>query len=154
VSFVDGLPDLGYHFPSQIACRSTKQLDDSIKRKISMFCHVPPENVLAVHDCPSMYHVPILLESQGALKVIMSRLQMEPRHNPDTNGLFNKWKQLADRVERLHESVNIALVGKYTELQDSYISVVKSLEHASLSCNRKLNLLVGSFRSDLVMVRN
>jgi CTP synthase len=107
-----------------------------------MFCHVPPENVLAVHDCPSMYHVPILLESQGALKVIMNRLQMEPRHNPDTSGLFNKWKQLADRVERLHESVNIALVGKYTELQDSYISVVKSLEHASLSCNRKLNLLV------------
>ncbi|KAI9008570.1 CTP synthase N-terminus-domain-containing protein [Hyaloraphidium curvatum] len=127
--------------PDMIACRSTKQLDDAIKRKISMFCHVPPENVVAVHDCPSVYHVPILLEAQGALQIVMNKLRLEPRHNPDTANLFNKWKQMAERVERLHESVTIALVGKYTELQDSYISVLKSLEHASLSCNRKLNLL-------------
>lgn len=107
-----------------------------------MFCHVPPEAVFAVHDCPSVYHVPILLEQQGALNVLMNKLHLQPRVNPDSQGLFNKWHQLAERIERLHEGVNIALVGKYTDLSDSYISVLKSLEHAALACNRRLNLLV------------
>lgn len=107
-----------------------------------MFCHVPPENVLGVHDCPSVYHVPLLLYHQNMVGVIESRLKLTPRVDEASRQLLHKWMEMTERIERLHESVTIALVGKYTELMDSYISVKKSLEHASLVCNRKLEILV------------
>ncbi|ORZ38808.1 class I glutamine amidotransferase-like protein [Catenaria anguillulae PL171] len=139
--------------PDVIACRSTKPLGDSVKEKISMFCHVAPEQVLAVHDCPSLYHVPLLLEEQGLIKVLEKRLKLREtlearmaREGVDevmhgAHSLMAKWRQLTQRHERMHDSVTIALVGKYTDLHDSYISVTKSLEHAALSCNRKLEVL-------------
>ncbi|KAI9356568.1 CTP synthase N-terminus-domain-containing protein [Zopfochytrium polystomum] len=127
--------------PDLVACRSSKPLDPGVQHKISMFCHVPASNVLAVHDCNSVYHVPLLLYQQGLLDVIQKRLNLTPRNNPSQSSLFVKWKQLTERQERLHDQVTIALVGKYTNLHDSYISVVKSLEHASLSCNRRVKIL-------------
>ncbi|KAJ3113594.1 CTP synthase ura7 [Phlyctochytrium bullatum] len=127
--------------PDIIACRSTKPLDSSVQGKISMFCHVPVANVLAVHDCKSVYHVPLLLHEQGLLNIVGKRLNLTPRKDPKSESLWFKWKQLADRYDRLHDVVTIALVGKYTNLQDSYISVVKALEHASLSCSRKVKIL-------------
>lgn len=105
-----------------------------------MFCHVPATNVMAVHDCKSVYHVPLLLKSQGLLDVLQSRLHLSPKVNPSTTSLLTKWTQLTDRINRLQDTVSIALVGKYTHLHDSYISVVKSLEHAALSCNRKIEI--------------
>ncbi|KAI9139732.1 CTP synthase [Paraphysoderma sedebokerense] len=138
--------------PDVIACRSSKPLDDGIKSKISMFCHVPPEQVLAVHDCSSVYHVPLLLHQQGLLTTLEKRLNLVPllERRKELEGselisrlshsLWSKWNQLTVRQERLHDSVTICLVGKYTHLHDSYISVMKSLEHASLSINRKLIL--------------
>ena len=128
----------------QVACRSSKPLDAGVQSKISMFCHVPVRNVLAVHDCNSVYHVPLLLYSQGLWDVVSSRLNLAARMDPRAKTLFVKWKQLTERHERLHDEVRIALVGKYTNLHDSYISVVKSLEHAALSCNRRLKLSVSS----------
>ncbi|KAJ3135195.1 CTP synthase ura7 [Physocladia obscura] len=126
--------------PDLIACRSSTPLNPDVQQKISMFCHVPISSVLAVHDCPSVYHVPLLLNSQGLVSTIIKRLNLVPRESQATVTLFSKWKQLCQRLERLHDTVKIVLVGKYTYLHDSYISVVKSLEHASLSCNRKLKL--------------
>ncbi|KAJ3194808.1 CTP synthase ura7 [Irineochytrium annulatum] len=127
--------------PDVIACRSTKPLDPSVQGKISMFCHVPVSSVLAVHDCSSVYHVPLLLNDQGILDVIQKRLNLASRPDPRSSNLLFKWKELAARHDRLHDVVTIALVGKYTNLQDSYISVVKALEHAALSSNRKLKIL-------------
>ncbi|KAI8903311.1 CTP synthase N-terminus-domain-containing protein [Gorgonomyces haynaldii] len=124
--------------PDLIACRSSKPLASDVQSKLSMFCHVRPECVLAVPDLTSVYHVPLHLLNQGLLNVLTDRLKLQPRVGGDS--LLNKWKQLTIRQERLHEKVHIVLVGKYTSLHDSYISVVKSLEHASLSCNRKLVL--------------
>ncbi|KAJ3380051.1 CTP synthase ura7 [Lobulomyces angularis] len=126
--------------PDIVACRSSKPLEAGVAEKIAMFCHVPAASVFAVHDCKSVYHVPILLKEQGILDVLTNRLKLEPKISLKSQALSNKWRQLTERIERLHDTVEIALVGKYTGLQDSYISVVKSLEHASLSCNRKLKL--------------
>ncbi|KAI9184248.1 CTP synthase ura7 [Blastocladiella emersonii ATCC 22665] len=139
--------------PHVIACRSTKPLGEGVKEKISMFCHVEPEQVLAVHDCSSVYHVPLLLEEQGLVRVLEKRLKLndalaarKAREGAESveheaRSLMTKWRQLTLRQERLHDTVQIALVGKYTDLHDSYISVTKSLEHAALSCNRKLQIL-------------
>jgi CTP synthase len=126
--------------PDLIACRSSKAISDEIKSKISMFCHVPPESVVAVHDCNSVYHVPLLLLQQGILPVLQKKLKFTAPVSIQDSALLKKWTKLTKRQERLHEQVKIVLVGKYTQLHDSYISVMKSLEHAALSCNRKLHL--------------
>ncbi|KAJ3293622.1 CTP synthase ura7 [Borealophlyctis nickersoniae] len=124
--------------PDLIACRSSKPLDPDVKAKIAMFCHVHADNVMAVPDCNSVYHVPLLLHKQGLLNVLEKRLGVSPRLNPASARFFEQWKQLTNRHDRLHDSVRICIVGKYTHLKDSYISVTKSLEHASLASNRKL----------------
>ncbi|KAJ1921629.1 CTP synthase ura7 [Tieghemiomyces parasiticus] len=143
-SSVRDLRGLGLN-PDIIACRSSKPLDEGIQGKISMFCHVPPEQVLAVHDCKSIYHVPLLLEQQGLLDVLRTRLRLDTVRIPPHRLTFgarvwHDWKELTRRQETPIETVSIALVGKYTNLQDSYISVVKALEHASLACNRHVRI--------------
>ncbi|KAI7870478.1 CTP synthase [Spinellus fusiger] len=131
--------------PDLIACRSSKPLDESVASKISMFCHVAPEQVLAVHDVSSVYHVPILMKEKGVVDFFRRRLNLDavpitPERRLEGEELWNKWANLTIAYERLHENVTIALVGKYTNLHDSYISVYKALEHASLACQRKLEI--------------
>ncbi|KAI9030827.1 CTP synthase [Phycomyces nitens] len=131
--------------PDLIACRSSKPLDDSVASKISMFCHVAPEQVLAVHDVSSVYHVPILMKEKGVVDFFRRRLNLDaikitPECRLAGEELWKKWANLAVSYERLHDTVTIALVGKYTNLHDSYISVYKALEHAALAGNRKLEI--------------
>ncbi|RUP43153.1 hypothetical protein BC936DRAFT_137543 [Jimgerdemannia flammicorona] len=131
--------------PDLIACRSSKKLDEGVTEKISMFCHVAPDQVLAVHDVSSVYHVPILLQQQGVLESLRKRLCLDaiaitPENLKKGQDEWNQWKELTVAYDRLYDPVTIVLVGKYTNLHDSYISVHKALEHASLHCNRKLTL--------------
>ncbi|KAI9298539.1 CTP synthase [Neoconidiobolus thromboides FSU 785] len=131
--------------PDLIACRSSKILNDDIKEKISMFCHVPSNQVLAVHDVSSVYHVPVLLESQGVVDILEKRLKLNEikvSNEMKLNGrnLWSRWTKLTHRYNRIQEEITIALVGKYTNLQDSYISVSKALSHAGLSVNCKVNI--------------
>lgn len=115
--------------------------------KIAMFCQVEPEQVLAVHDVVSTYHVPLLLERQGLIPQLSAlfRLQdysIQPSLVDKGQNIWTQWKHLTTSQERYLETekVTIALVGKYTNLHDSYLSVIKSVEHSALSCHRKLNL--------------
>ncbi|XP_033226029.1 CTP synthase-like isoform X2 [Belonocnema kinseyi] len=125
--------------PDLIICRSEKPVGEEIKEKISNFCHVPPEQVLAIHDLPSIYQVPLLMESQGVVPFLIDRLQLNIRL-PSPRNFMRKWRDLAYRVEHLRKEVTISLVGKYTKLQDSYASVTKSLQHASIHLGYKLKL--------------
>nr|XP_033804075.1 CTP synthase 2 isoform X4 [Geotrypetes seraphini] len=125
--------------PDLIVCRSSKPIEMAVKEKISMFCHVDPEQVIFVHDVSSTYRVPILLEEQGIIKYFKRRLNLPIDDHP-TERLF-KWKRIADRYERLMQTCSIALVGKYTKLSDCYASVFKALEHSALAMNHKLNLM-------------
>ncbi|KAI8357342.1 CTP synthase [Choanephora cucurbitarum] len=131
--------------PDLIACRSSKPLDDSVASKISMFCHVAPEQVLAVHDVSSVYHVPILMRESGVIDFFRRRLNLDAlKINEDCRvageHLWKEWTTLASSYTHLHETVTIAIVGKYTDLHDSYISVYKALEHASLAHQRKIKI--------------
>lgn len=105
-----------------------------------MFCHVDPSCVMAVHDCKTVYHVPLLLKEQGLITILEKRLNLKPRVEIDSSPLYIKWCNMAERRARLHDTVKIILVGKYTSLHDSYISVMKSLEHAALAFDYKLEL--------------
>ena len=121
-----------------------------------MFCHVGPESVLAVHNVQSVYHVPLLLQSQGILAFLRKRLLLDEivvskdRLAVGTD-LMRRWRELTIGHDRLFDKVHIVLVGKYTSLQDSYMSVVKTLEHASLRCGRKLVLEVRRRCSDTAL---
>lgn len=131
--------------PDMIACRCQEELEVSTIEKIGMFCHVGPEQVIAVHDVNSTYHVPLLLKEQRMMKYLTRKLHLNDSDlSPDalTRGekLLNKWEELTSRHDRSFQTVTIALVGKYTNLKDSYLSVIKALEHSSMRCNRKLKI--------------
>ena len=119
--------------PDVLVCRSSKPLSDETRQKLSAFCHVRPEAVFSTHDVPNIYHVPLMLEEQGFCDIL----------DIDCNktGLLAEWKAMAHRLDELTEEVNIAMVGKYTDLSDAYLSVIKSLQHAALAVERKLNIV-------------
>ncbi|CAL7938966.1 unnamed protein product [Xylocopa violacea] len=125
--------------PDLIVCRSEKPIGDSVKEKISNFCHVAPEQVITIHDLSSIYRVPLLLESQGVIEFLNDRLQLNISM-PRPRYFMRKWRNLADSIDHLRKEVNIALVGKYTKLQDSYASVTKALQHACTQVGYKLDL--------------
>lgn len=131
--------------PDMIACRCSEQLEQSVIDKIAMFCHVGPEQVVNVHDVNSTYHVPLLLLEQKMIDYLHNRLKLGdiPLTSEDKQRgeqLLIKWKSMTGNFDTSLETVKIALVGKYTHLKDSYLSVIKSLEHSSMKCRRKLDI--------------
>ncbi|ORX72649.1 CTP synthase [Linderina pennispora] len=131
--------------PDILACRSATPFEEGIREKLSMFCQVRPEQVFSVHDCESLYHVPILLRKQGIIDVLTERLKLNKLSisgelQGEGDALWAQWREFARRRARDLEVTTIAVVGKYTYLTDSYISVVKALEHASLNVNRKIEI--------------
>jgi CTP synthase len=134
--------------PDLIACRCQVPLEESTINKIAMFCQVEPQQVVAVHDVNSTYHVPLLLHQQGLIDQLkfFFNIQMDkvsPNLVTKGQSIWQSWKTLTISQDRFLETekVTIALVGKYTNLHDSYISVIKSLEHSAMACQRKLNLV-------------
>ncbi|PFH46783.1 hypothetical protein AMATHDRAFT_153831 [Amanita thiersii Skay4041] len=141
---VHSLRGLGL-LPDLIACRLLvpQPLNPATKEKISMFCHVRPEQVFGVHDVTSVYHVPLLLQSQGIVEYLTKRLELDKlgisgEMRERGVSLSKRWREMTTGQERLFDSVNIALVGKYTDLKDSYMSVIKALEHSAFRVRRKL----------------
>ena len=118
--------------PDILVCRSTSPMTDETKEKLAAFCHVSPDAVMSTHDVPNIYHVPLMLESQGLCNIL----------NVDCNAtnLLSEWRKMALNLDTLTEEVSIAMVGKYTELSDAYLSVIKSLQHAAMEVNRKLKI--------------
>lgn len=125
--------------PDLIVCRSSAPIHMAVKEKISMFCHVSPEQVICIHDVSSTYRVPVLLEEQGIVKYFKERLNLPIADS--SSDLLSRWKNMADRYGRLQKTCSIALVGKYTKLRDCYASVFKALEHSALAIDYKLNLM-------------
>ncbi|QID80550.1 CTP synthase ura8 [Saccharomyces pastorianus] len=132
--------------PDMIACRCTEELSAATIDKIAMFCHVGPEQVVNVHDVNSTYHVPLLLLKQRMIDYLHTRLNLEsvPLTSEDKergSQLLAGWEAMTKSLDDSDDVVKIALVGKYTNLKDSYLSVTKSLEHASMKCRRQLEIL-------------
>lgn len=123
--------------PDIIVCRSENPITVKVKEKISHFCHVPPELVICMHDVPSIYRVPVELQQQGLVDFFRKRLQLKIQ---GPMKMLKKWRELADRYDNVHKEVKIALVGKYTSLEDAYASVVKALKHSCLHINYRLKL--------------
>ncbi|CAL0328814.1 unnamed protein product [Lupinus luteus] len=121
--------------PDLLACRSSKELDGNVKEKLAQFCHVPLSNIINLHDVPNIWHIPLLLRDQKAHKAILKALNLL---GVATEPNFKEWISRTKVHDKFHESVRIAMVGKYTGLSDAYLSVLKALLHASVAHNHKL----------------
>eukprot|EP00262_Sarcandra_glabra_P000049 TRINITY_DN10058_c1_g1_i1.p1 TRINITY_DN10058_c1_g1~~TRINITY_DN10058_c1_g1_i1.p1 ORF type:complete len:614 (+),score=115.36 TRINITY_DN10058_c1_g1_i1:208-2049(+) len=131
---VRGLRGLGLT-PNILACRSTKALDENVKEKLSQFCHVPAANIVTLYDVSNIWHIPLLLRDQKAHEAILGALNLL---SGTKMPVLEEWTARAELCDRLHDPVRIAMVGKYTGLSDSYLSVLKALLHASIDCHHKL----------------
>ncbi len=118
--------------PDIIVCRSAQLLSESTRNKISLFCHVTPSHVFTVHDVSNIYHVPLMLVEQQIHVMIKEKLNLKTM--ADTPNL-SAWTHMANVIDARKETVEIALVGKYTQLTDSYLSVTKALQHSGTHCN-------------------
>lgn len=123
--------------PNILACRSAQALEENIKEKLSLFCHVPAGNILTIYDVPNIWHVPLLLRDQRAHEAILKELNLS---SVARSPCLKKWTKRAEICDNLVTPVKIAMVGKYTGLCDAYLSVLKALEHASIECSRKLSV--------------
>ncbi|EPE28006.1 P-loop containing nucleoside triphosphate hydrolase [Glarea lozoyensis ATCC 20868] len=133
--------------PDLIACRCEVPLKKSTLDKVASSCDVEPTKIIAVHDVASTYLVPALLEEQGLLASISKLLRFDlivktPQQNEIGANMWRNWKILTSPQGGSRKSVTIALVGKYTSFMDSYMSVLKSLEHSVMACQSKLNLIL------------
>ncbi|XP_010537196.1 PREDICTED: CTP synthase 1 isoform X2 [Tarenaya hassleriana] len=131
---VQGLIGLGLT-PDILGCRSAKPLEENVKAKLSQFCHVPMENIVTLYDCPNIWHVPLLLKEQKAHEAIIRVLNLKGIAKEPA---LEDWSSMVKLSDELHVPVRIAVVGKYTELLDSYLSVHKALLHASVARRKKL----------------
>tara|TARA_B100001758_G_scaffold72318_1_gene60979 strand:- start:486 stop:2123 length:1638 start_codon:yes stop_codon:yes gene_type:complete len=123
--------------PDVIICRSKTSLTEDARQKIALFCHVESNAVLSASDVSNIYKVPLLLDRQGALVLLSQKFKFKiPVNRP----LLDEWMSMAIQIDDLDKEVCIAMVGKYTGLSDSYLSVIKALNHASIASSRKLNI--------------
>ncbi len=122
--------------PDIIICRSDYPIPEGTGDKISLFCDVNREAVIPLPTVSSIYEVPLILEEEGLGLLIVNRLGLKTQQTD-----LSQWQELVTKIKAPLEPVNIALVGKYVELQDSYFSVREALRHAALYHNRCLNLL-------------
>lgn len=121
--------------PNILACRSTKALDENAKEKLSQFCHVSELNIVTLYDVPNIWHIPLVLRDQKAHEAILKGLNLQGvARDPD----LEEWTARTRICDMLYDPVKIAMVGKYTGLSDSYLSVLKALLHASVACCKKL----------------
>ena len=122
--------------PDFLVCRSSEPLLPEVKEKLASFCHVDESNVFSANDVSNIYHVPLMLDAQGVSTLLASRLGLGPVASE--RPLLDDWRAMAANVDNLDKSLRIAMVGKYTGLSDSYLSVIKALQHAAFAAGSKM----------------
>ncbi|MCA9834915.1 MAG: CTP synthase [Thermomicrobiales bacterium] len=123
---VRDLRGVGIH-PDIIICRAENDVPDDVREKIALFCDVDTEAVIGMPTAKSIYDVPLILENAGLGRVIAKQFDLPEHAN------MREWEQMVERIHVQRPVIRIALVGKYVELHDAYISVVESLQHAALA---------------------
>ena len=108
-------------------CRTEKPLENHLKEKLALFTDLDPSEVIENMDADSLYEIPLMLEKQGLSKLVIDHLGLKTQELD-----LSHWYELIEKVKNIKGQVNIALVGKYVELRDAYISVVESLNHGGI----------------------
>jgi len=119
--------------PDIIIGRCSEYLDAGIKKKISVFCGVEEKAVISGIDVDCVYKIPVVFSAEGINEIIKARLGID-------SGVKPEWKKLVDNLDKLDKTVNIAICGKYTKLEDSYASILEALKHCSANLRAKINV--------------
>ncbi len=121
--------------PDALVIRVPFKAGDAIKKKLSLFCSLPQENIIDSIDVKNLYEIPINYYNQKFDEIILNHFNLGLR-----KANIKYWLDLIDKVNNLNKEITISLVGKYTELHDAYISVVESLKHAGYKYGSKINI--------------
>ncbi|MCX8197671.1 MAG: CTP synthase [Candidatus Micrarchaeota archaeon] len=128
------IQSMGIH-PDFIVCRGNEPLSREARDKISMFCNVPPQNVLDDPALESIYELPQVLEKQGMTGLLLSALGAEAGEED-----LKDWKALVERIKNPKKEIAVAITGKYTAVKDAYVSVKEALVHAGAQHSAKVNV--------------
>ena len=121
--------------PDVIVCRTEHPLTLDIRQKISLFCNVPTECVLQNLDVETLYELPLVLEEEQLAQVVLRAL-----HLPDKTPDLSDWAEMVHAAKNPVRNVKIGIVGKYTSLHDSYLSVAEALKHGGMSCRSHVDM--------------
>ncbi|MEM8640157.1 MAG: CTP synthase [Cyanobacteria bacterium P01_G01_bin.54] len=121
--------------PDMLVCRSEHPVELPIKEKLSSFCDVPVEAIITSPDASSIYEVPLILEREGLAHQVLALLQLESRTLD-----LGQWQVLVERMKAPKHQITVALVGKYVQLSDAYLSVVEALTHAAIAVESSVDV--------------
>jgi len=121
--------------PDIIICRTQRELTPDVRQKIALFCNVQLDAVIQNLDVDNIYEVPLMLEQEGLGNIVMRELGFEPVA-PD----LESWRQVVQKLKEPRHQVTIALVGKYVELHDAYMSIVEALRHGGIANDARIDL--------------
>lgn len=122
--------------PNILMCRADRILTGEERRKIAQFCNVQPDNVVSAPDASTIYEVPITYHQQGLDHAVLNYFKLPNDQKPD----LSRWEEIVRTVKNPEGSVNIAIVGKYVSLLDSYKSLIEALHHGGIANKTKVNL--------------
>jgi CTP synthase len=122
--------------PDVIVCRTEKHLNQAIRNKIALFCNVNPSAVIESVDVETIYDVPLLMRDERLDQVVLEKMQVPIRKQPD----LKSWEEFLHKLKHPVGEVQIGLVGKYVELRDAYKSITESFIHAGAENQYKVNL--------------
>lgn len=115
--------------PDVIVARADYPINEDLQEKIALFCNVDAKAVIPMVTTPILYEIPLILEKTSIADLLLNRLNLEAKHSPD----LKAWEKLITEIRRPKPTIKIALVGKYVELHDAYISVREALKHAAIT---------------------
>ncbi len=131
---VKALREIGIE-PHIVVGRSKNKLEDSTKRKISLFCDVPKEAVISSPNAKSIYKVPLILDDEGLTQQVMEKMELgEPESD------MSDWKEFLTNYENPEDKIRIALVGKYCDLEDAYVSHEEALNHCRSATRSEIDI--------------
>ena len=115
--------------PDILVCRSEGSIPQKEREKLALFCNVRPESVISAEDLNSIYEAPISYHNEGLDQAVLDAFSITPAPKPD----LSKWKDVKDRLNNTEGHVNVAIVGKYTQLEDAYKSIAEALTHGGMA---------------------
>ena len=121
--------------PDILVCRTDYPITRDLKKKIALFCDVDENAVIENRTASTIYEVPLIMESEGLDKIVLEKLNL-----PQAPPKLDEWRKMVHKINHPERSVKIALVGKYVELPDAYISVVEALHHAGIEHSTKVKI--------------
>lgn len=121
--------------PNVIVCRSELEIPEDMRKKIALFCNIDSHDVIQNLTAPTLYEVPMMLEQEGLANSACKHLMLE---NPQPD--LTEWTKMVNQAKNAHKHVNVALVGKYIELPDAYLSVAEALRHGGIENDAIVNI--------------